>query len=292
MKKFMKWLCILLAVGILALMLFFANAFFGNPVCHTIARINASRYLEENFGDSHFQINKVGYNFKTGGYYAFVDSPASRDSYFTIYFDEWGRYYGDSYEDVTSKYTTLSRINNQYWDLVRDNATDRYTRFDTSIYFGELKIAGVYEIYTYTDKNGNTVEYTMDKDYGFDRSQLELDKEYDIQQLGKDCGKICLYIHDPEVSVERAAELLLEVKTYLDEKQVPFHAIDFHLCEPRNEEGQNVGQQITLYDFLYTAIYEDGLLERVEEHWDAARKHHAIQDAESGKFKENNQQTE
>ena len=136
------------------------------------------------------------------------------------------------------------------------------------------------------------MEYTIDKNYGFDRSLLELDKEFDIHQLGRDCGKICLYLHDPEVSVERAAQLILEFKAYLDEKDIPFHAIDFRLCEPRNEEGQNVGQQITLYDFLCTDIYDESLLERVQEHWDAAQKHHAIQDAESGKFIENNQQTE
>ena len=274
----MKWLCIIFIVAILALVLYFAFAFLGNPVSWTVARINATRYLEEYFGDSHFRINKVGYNFKTGGYYAYIDSPVSQDSYFTIYFDGWGRYRYDSYEDITNKNTTFSRIDRQYWDLVRENAADRNSRFDISIYFGELRIAGVIEIYTYTDENGNTREYTLDKNYGFDRSQLELDKEYDIQQIGRDCGRICMYIHDPEVTVERAAELLLEVKAYLDEKQVPFHAIDFNLCEPRNEEGQNVGKQLNLYDFLYSDIYEEGLIDRVQAHWEIAQEHHAIQD--------------
>lgn len=284
MKKSTKWISIVLIVAIVALMIFFANAFFGNPISWTIARANAGRYLEENFGDSHFRITEVSHDIKTGGYYAFVDSPTSQDSYFTIYLDGWGRYYGDTYEDVTSKYTTLSRINDQYRDLVRNNATDRYYRFDISIYFGELKIAGVKEVHTYTDENGNTKEYTLDKNYGFDCSLLELDKEYDIKQLGTECGRICLYIHDPEVTVERAAQLLMEVKAYLDEKDIPFHAIDFHLCEPRNEEGQNVGEQITLYDFLYSDIYEEGLVDRVQEHWDIAKERHAIQDAEKAKW--------
>ena len=278
MKKLIKWLCIIFIVAILALVLYFAFAFFGNPVSWTIARINSSRYLEENFGDSHFQINKVGYNFKTGGYYAYIDSPTSQDSYFTVYFDGWGRYRYDSYEGVTNKNTTFSRIDRQYWDLVRENAADRNGLFDISIYFGELRVADVIEIYTYTDEDGNTIEYTLDKNYGFDRSLLELDKEYDIEQIGRDCGRICLYIHDPEVTVERAAELLLEVKEYLDEKEVPFHAINFNLCQPRNENGQMVGDQITLFDFLYTDIHEDGMVDRVREHWEIAKEHYAIQD--------------
>ena len=288
MKKVTKLLSILFIVAIAALLLFFANAFLGNPISRTIARANAGKYMEEHFGDSHFQISEVSHDIKTGGYYAFIDSPTSQDSYFTIYFDAWGRYYGDSYEDVTSKYTTLSRINNQYWDLVRNNASDIHSRFDVSIYFGDLKVAGINEIYTYTDETGETVEYTMDKDYGFDRTLLELDKEYDIVQIGRDCGKICLYIHDSEVTVARAAELLLDVKNYLDEKQIPFHAIDFHLCEPRNEEGQNVGNQITLYDFLYSDIYEDGMVDRVQTHWTLAQMHHAIQDGEKTKFSDKN----
>ena len=288
MKKAIKYICILLCAALLVFAAYFLFAFFGNPVSWAIARINTSQYLEENFGDSHFRVNKVGYNFKTGGYYAFIDSPTSQDSYFTIYFDGWGRYRYDSYEDVVNKYTTLSRLDSQYRELVDEKFNETNTPFDISIVFGELKVSGIYEIYTYTDEGGNTVEYTLDKNYGLDRSILELDREYDIDQLGRDCGSICLYIHDPEVTVERAAELLLEVKTYLDEKQVPFHAIDFNLCEPRNEQGQLVGDQITLFEFLYSDIYEEDLIDRVREHWEIAREHYAIQDGEKNKYIENN----
>lgn len=278
MKKFVKWLCLIFSIAIVAIILWFAFAFLGNPVSWTVARINTSRYLEKNFGDSHFQVNKVGYNFKTGSYYAFIDSPASQDSYFTVYFDGWGRYKYDTYENVVDKTTTLSRLDEQYRTLVKTGFPYDNGKFDVSIVFGELRVARITEIYTYTDENGNTKEYTLDKNYGFDRSLLELDKEYDIAQIGRDCGSICLYIHDPEVTVERAAELLLEVKAYLDEMGIPFHAIDFNLCEPRNENGQMVGEQITLFDFLYSDIYGDGLVDRVREHWEIAKEHHAVQD--------------
>ena len=273
-------LCAVLTVTVL----YIAAAFFGNPISLLTAKYNTSRYLEEHFGDSHFQVNKVGYNFKTGGYYAHINSPSSQDSYFTLYFDGWGRYRYDTYENITNKNTTLSRLDNQYRELVEERFNETNTPYDISIVFGELKISDVYEIYTYTNEKGETIEYTLDKEYGFDRSQLELDKEYDIYQTGLDCGRICLYIHDPEVTVERAAEVLLEVKAYMDEKQVPFHALNFHLCEPRNELGQNVGDQITLFEFLYSDIHEEGLIDRVQEHWDIAREHYAIQDAETAKL--------
>ena len=284
MKKFAKILCRISIIVATALVLYIAFAFFGNPMSYLIAKKNASNFMEENFGDSHFKISHVNHDFKTGSYYAYVDSPTSQDSYFTIYFNEWGRYRYDSYEDVTNKYTTFYRLNNQYWDFVRKNAADRNSRFDISIYFGDIKAAGVYEIYTYIDENGEIVEYTLDKEYGLVISTLELDKEYDIYQIGRNCGCITLYIHDPEVTVERAAELLLEVKDYLDASNVPFYAIDFNLCAPRNEEGQLIGDQITLFEFLYSDIYEDGLVDRVQESWEITQKHYAIQDKEKAVF--------
>ena len=284
MKKFTKMLCRISIIAVAALVLYIAFAFFGNPISYLLAKKNARSFMEENFGDSHFQVTKVAYDFKTGSYYAYVDSPTSQDSYFTIYFDEWGRYRYDSYEDITNNHTTYYRLSNQYWDLVRENASDRNSQFDISIYFGDLRVKDIYEIHSYTNEDGETVEYSMDKDYGLDRAILELDKEYDIYQLGRNCGCITLYIHDPDVTVNRAAQLLMEVKDYLDTRNVPFYAINFNLCAPRNEEGQLVDEQITLFDFLYSDIYEEGLVERVQESWDQTQWHYAIQDKEKTIF--------
>ena len=280
MKKFLKTLCRICAFTTAVIVLYFVIAFFGNPISYLLAKKSASNFMEENFGDSHFQISHVNHDFKTGGYYAYVSSPITQDSYFTIYFDDWGNYRYDTYEDILTKQTTFSRLAKQYWDLTRANAADIANRFDCSIYFGDLQDANSREVFSYTNKNGETVEYTLDKDYGLDRSGLELDKEYDVYEIGRNCGSICLYIHDPEVTVERAAELLLEVKTYLDGCNVPFHAINFNLCEPRNEEGQFVGEQIALFDFLYIDIFEEGLVERIQESWDQTQWHYAIQDKE------------
>lgn len=277
-KKVVNILCWTVCVTFFLVITYFLTAFFGNPISGALAKSSAKRYLKENYAESDFEISRIGYNLKTGGYFAFVESPSSQDSHFTLYFDGWGRYEYDTYDNITSYTTTFSRLHEEYWNLVKSKMPERIGNHDVSIGFGELKISGIIEIYTYMDENGNTVEYTLDKDYGLDRSILELDAEYDIIKLGSDHGCICLYIHDPEVSVDRAAELLLEVKACLDEQGVPFHAIDFSLCEPRNAEGQMVGKQITLYEFLYSDIHEDGLLQRVEASWKITQEHHALQD--------------
>lgn len=280
MKKAVKIISILLCAAIILTALYFFFAFFGNPISWALARKTANNYLEENFYNSDFQITDIDYNFKTGGYDAEVDSPSSQDSYFTIYMDNWGQYRYDTYEDITSKHNTFYRLDWEYNRLIDSVLTNGICPFNTGIIIGELRAAGLMEVFSYTDENGNVQHYTMDKEYGLDRSELILDKEYDIRALGADHGNIVLYIHDFVVTAEHAAELLLEVKEYMDAQNVPFHAIDFHLCEPRNENGQMHGNQISVYDFLYSDIYKDGLIYRVQLNSDAVEKHHAIQNAE------------
>lgn len=279
-KHARKWICIILGTAMVLVFLYFATAFLGNPISWSIARINSSRFMEENFGDSHFRLHNVGYDLKSGGYIAFIDSPTSRDSYFQVYFDSWGRYRYDTYGNIANGNNTYTRLNSDYWNLT-EKVLDEMP-FAVSISFGELRADNYYEVFSYTDENGERQTYTLYKDYGIDRESLVLDADYDLSQLGRDYGSLCLYIHDPEVSVERASELLLEVKAYLDYRQISFHAIDFTLCEPLNEQGQLTGDSITLYDFLYTDIYEEGLTQRVREHWDIAETHHEIQDREKG----------
>lgn len=275
-KKIVKFLAWTVCIALMCGTVWFLCAFFGNPVSHRLARSSAEHCLEENFAGIDYEIVDSGFDMKTGGYYVDVLSPGSRDSHFVIYCDGLGRYRANTYEDVTSGYNTFSRLNTEYWDLIKKNLP--YSQFDISIGFGDLRAAGYYEVFNYTNEAGEVNEYSLWKDYGLDISTLVLDGEYDIRQLGRDYGKLCIYIHDPEVSVERAAEVLLELKAYMDAQGLPFHAIDFHLCEPRNAEGQNVGDQIILLEFLYSDIYEEGLLERVQTCWNITQEHHAIQD--------------
>lgn len=61
----------------------------------------------------------------------------------------------------------------------------------------------------------------------------------------------------------------------------PLYAVELHLYGPReSEEYIYGGESITLYEFLYSDIYGDSLTERVEQAWNTAQEHHAIQDGE------------
>ena len=65
---------------------------------------------------------------------------------------------------------------------------------------------------------------------------------------------------DGTVSIERAAEVMLDVKHFMDEGGVPFYAMDFVLQYPRTEEDEaRPGGSIHILNFLYTDIYERGM---------------------------------
>ena len=56
----------------------------------------------------------------------------------------------------------------------------------------------------------------------------------------------------------------MELKQVFDRRNVPFYAIDFVLEYPRKEEGGTIKEgRVNVEGFLYSDIYEEGLVERV-----------------------------
>ena len=276
-KSIINRICVVICMILVLAVLYLLTAFFGNPISPVLAKHNAQKYLSHNHGGEEFQIERVYYDLKSGGYNVDLHSPTSPDSYFTIYFDALGRYKYDTYESITNGSNTYFRLYSAYSALI-DRAFEDVLPFDVSIAFGELAVEGQYEVFTYIDENGQAQTYTLGDGSGLYIASLILDQEYDIQELGRDYGILTIYIHDPIVTTERTAELLLEVATYLDQLDIPFHAIHFHHCEPRNNESQNLGNQITLYYFPKAYIYQDNLPEKIEEYRTITQEHYARQD--------------
>ena len=104
------------------------------------------------------------------------------------------------------------------------------------------------------------------------------------RKLGKVSGHLVLYVRNEEVSVEKAAEILLEVKRLMDAGGVSFYAIDLVLEYPRAEDGTKKREgRVETMDFLYADIYEEGLAERVNAANDAATAYYEKMDAENEK---------
>ncbi len=231
---------ILLVIGLCM----FANALIGNPISELLAKRAASAYLSRHYANTDFVIERTSYSFKDGGYHAYIISPSSADSYFTLYFDMAGNLSYDSYESmVANGQNTARRLDQAYRELTDSVLESPAFSFQSEIAFGELEIA----------------------------EGLEPDRLYNIPKLGAEAGHLTVYVDENIVSIERAAEILLEIKRLMEQGGAPFHSIDFVLQYPREEEGgSRTEERVEVLGFLCADIYEAGMEERVRAANDAA----------------------
>lgn len=259
----------LAAVALTCGILVFSNSLVGNPLCRAIAESNAIRQLNTTYAHLDVELETVGFNFKTGGYYARVRSDSSIDTHFSIYFDGWGRYHYDTYEDVTSGRNTLGRINEAYFTQVGDVLDAHFGEENVNISYGSINAD--YEL------TGSTPEGLP----CVDPRALKPDALYDLAELGAQYGEVSFYLCTTDVTVERAAAVLLETRQLLEDAGLNFYAIDFVLMQPRREDGtwNNDGPEVRVEDFLCADIYEEGLADRVQAAHDALMAYYAQQDA-------------
>ena len=275
MKKTKKIVALILAALLIVAVGVFANGVVGNPVSKWLATNTVKNRLAEVYGDKDYEIERVTYSFKDGCYHAFIVSPSSPDSDFSMSLNMRGKLRWDSYEDrVLSGENTAARINKEYRDATEKVFSSPAFPYYTHIEYGDIEF--------------NSREFAGAEDlptYGLLTEDLVLDQIYDIRELGKAAGHLVLYVYDEEVSVEKAAEILLEVKHFMDAGGVSFHVIDLVLEYPKpvDDSPRKEGRVETI-EFLYEDIYEEGMVERVAVANEAAIAHHAKADAENEKI--------
>ena len=256
-KKWMKIAALVAALIIIAGLCVFANALVGNPVSKWLATRTAEKHLEEVYGDTDFEIEKIGFNFKDTDYYAHIKSPSSEDSSFSLRIDMFGNLMLDTYESrVLTGNNTQNRLYMEYRALADTVLEAPDYPFTSFIAYGDLQVG-----FRPAD-----VELPADyyPEHYYIIEELVLDKKYDIRELAKKAGCLVVYVEDDAVTVERAAEVLLELKKVFDRKNVPFYSIDFVLEYPRKPEGGTTKDgRVNVEGFLYSDIYEEGLVERV-----------------------------
>lgn len=259
MKKIWKKIALIIALLLILGLGVFANALVGNPISKLLAKQTATKQLKEVYWDTDFRIERISYSFKDGNYYIHISSPSSIDSHFTICTNMGGKLLYDSYESrVVTRQNTADRINTEYRELVESVLKSPMVSFTSDIWFGD--IAFISETYEIIDDFPacSIISET-----------LELDKIYDVREFGKQAGVLVVYIQDEIVTIERAAELLLEIKYIMDSNDIPFYAIDFELKYPKPENEELIVEwrekpTIDILEFLYEDIYEEGLIERVK----------------------------
>ena len=264
-KRFLKLAAFAAALALLAGVLLFSNALVGNPVSKFLAVRSAQGYLASQYPGSDLAVESATFNFKDGNYIVRVASPTSIDSHFTLGLSMTGRVLWDGYHSVESGWNTWERLNAEYRALVDAVLDDPDFAYNVHIGFGDL---------------------WMEQEYGEPwppyllYSDLELDGDYDVRELGRACGRLTVYVRQDEVSAEEAAQILLEIRRALDEVNVPFYCIDFVLERPLTEDGRLPEGDIQLRYFAYEDIREEGLVERVKTADAEAKAYYAAKDAE------------
>ena len=262
-KKFWKIAALVLAVVLILGLGWFANALNGNPISKFIAQNRAEKYIAQQYPGTDYELERVSYSFKDGNYHAYVVSPTSIDTHFTVTVNMFGKIGWDSYESVTDKFNTAMRLEDEYRDLVDAVLYAADFPYVSDIGYGTMAI---YPAEALTNREQNDIP-----DYAMDQSLLVLDGAYDIRELATQCGHLVIYVESETVTAEEAAQVLRTLDALFTEKNVPFAGIDLVLWMPKTEDGPREEIRIDIAHFHREWIFEEDLIDRVRDA-DAARK--------------------
>ena len=271
--KFIKYTVLTI---LLCTVVYFANAFVGNPVSKLLAANTAKNHLAQTYPGTDYQIESTSYNFKDGKYHSFVTSPTSIDTEFSISTDMFGRFRYDTFDSVENGFNTASRLDYEYRQL-----TDTVLEAETFPYSCHIAYATL-EIYPEEAFSDPTLDEIPV--YAINQSNLVIDKLYDIRKLGEQAGHLILYIEADSVSPQKAAEIILNIRSIFDEAEIPFVAMDFTLWYPQAEDGSRPDGEILIRDFPYSDIYAENMTDRIGAADKATKEYYAKRDAENEKL--------
>lgn len=277
-KRIWKIAAMSTAVVLILGLLWLGESLAGNPISKHLAQNAAQQHLETVYPSTDFVLDEVGYSFKDGGYYAHIISPSSEDSAFTMAFNHWGKFRWDSYEDrVVHRENTARRVDMEYRQLTSQVLSHMESYDPEGIQYGTLEF--------------NRQEALEDGDcrpYSMAFEQLELDRIYDVGELGAQCGTVIFYVDTDDVTPEHAARLMLEIRRAMDQAGVGFRGLDLVLREPLKEnEPRDAGLQVEA--FPYEDIFEEGLEERIlEVHLQLEGKYAAMDQEKAAEINEAN----
>ena len=268
-KKILKIAAFVVALALIVGVCIFANSLVGNPISKMLATNTAKQYIKENHPDMDYQLDGVTFNFKFVCYNAYFSSPSSPDSSFTLMLGMDGKIIQNYYEaHVIERGNTARRLEEEYRAAVGKVLDNPAFPYNSHIDYGELQF--IQEEY----RNAEGVP-----PYALITNDLELDGIYDVNELGAKAGKLTIYVYDDTVTVERLAEIILDIKVMLDDAGVRFYVMDCVLEYPKPESGEWKQGRVEVMDFLCSDIYEEGLAERVQASNDAAGVYYNEMDA-------------
>lgn len=225
-NKLMRYSSLFLSICIFISILLFANGFLGNPISKYLTKIKVDKYIENNYNDFDYKINKITYDFKSGGYSSHISSKKHLDYDFFIRTDSLGKIKSDNYKmRVTKMDNVLRRFRNEYRGKIKE-VLEAPEYKDLNIYFN---------IDIYSEKN-----------YDLDKLNLKHEMQFDFLKLGKKIGII--NIHFERYDKEKIINLIVKLKKHIDEVKMGLNKINIQIkVEKEKVEFYN-------YEILYEEI--------------------------------------
>ncbi len=252
-KRILKIAAFVLAVALIVGVASFANSLVGNPISKMMACRTAQKYLAVQYPDTDYIIDEVSYSFKIGGYFVHLVSPSSMDGNFTLTVSMLGKLTNDDYASrVEGHRNVAKRLFSEYRKIV-DGVLQSYAYpYTVDMGFGDLEFE--------RELGTESVEGALKI------SDLVNDKFYNVSDLGAKNGRLVLYIDSETVTNEKAAEILLKTKELMDGAGISFYSVHLVLRYPPYDAAVSYKRpegEIDLQNFLYTDIYEEGIIERI-----------------------------
>lgn len=208
---------------------YFANGLTGNPLSRSAAQRAAQEHVSKTYPGQEFDLAEAEYDFKKGCYRLSVSSRTSKDTYFPLDYGFFGNLMYDGFQDfVTDGRNTLERVSDDYGALTK-------SIFESNRYSG---------CYSELENPDGSIK-------------LELDREYDVRQLGGQYGKLYVFVNTDEVSEDSLCTQLLKIKAVFDAENVPFAVID--LSVSGNDDS------LSVTGFKYADITDNTLAAAVAE---------------------------
>ena len=232
------------------------NLIFGNPVSKALAKHNAEPILNFRFGPDVYRIASVNYSdywIENHEYYVLCEKPDSPDSVFTITFGMFGNYLHDNYAGaVLNKGNVLKRVDREYHEIVLAALDDPGDGITLDYCYGSVF----------------TGDFEADRPQfpHLSAEQVELDQVFDYREIGGTYGEVVVALEDTDLSADRIASLLMQLKAHLNRQGVEFHVISLSLTDRSSaaRRGEGNGYDIAaVWDFPCEQIYENGLIQRV-----------------------------
>lgn len=257
MKKSMKIIAGILAFALILGLLFFTNAFTGNPISKMLAKSAGGKYIKENYEFLDLRKEKTYYSFKDGNYHIFVQDVNSIDTNFDILIDSFGNVQRDTYESIN--FNTWRRLDGE----IREQASPilkkklKYDVESARVGFGKPK----------SDE---------------DEKSLELDMKLDIHNPPLPLEAFAqIYIED--INYEKIGQVAKDIKKIMDGENIPIDFIGVVLIPSmaKTSEGKAVSWQnaLTVFDLPVEILEEENLAEAIE-------KYNKAQNEEDMKIKE------